>query len=22
LQWLRSKNELDHQLGNTGYAIK
>jgi hypothetical protein len=20
MQWLRSKNELDHHLGNTGYA--
>jgi hypothetical protein len=22
MQWLRSKNELDHHLGNTGYAGK
>jgi hypothetical protein len=22
MQWLRSKNELDHHLGNTGYARK
>jgi hypothetical protein len=22
IQWLRSKNELDHHLGNTGYAEK
>jgi hypothetical protein len=22
MQWLRSQNELDHHLGNTGYAEK
>jgi hypothetical protein len=22
MQWLRSQNELDHHLGNTGYARK
>jgi hypothetical protein len=22
MQWLRSQNELDHYLGNTGYAKK
>jgi hypothetical protein len=22
MQWLRSKNELDHHLDNTGYAKK
>jgi hypothetical protein len=22
MQWLQSQNELDHHLGNTGYAAK